>query len=715
MRWPDGIRAVSRAGALAIALAVAPIPTTTSRAAEGHAPQILPRDAHVALVADVDADGANELVRITASRSRGHLLDVWRYDGSAWSTVGDVTVPGLEPSGIDISGPGTEASALLDWREAGRSKVLVLARHGAPPSARDELPCCVDAFELVVQGEQVRLDPLPMEGDVADSMQAADVDGDGTDELVRVTSSFSGDHTTIDVLRWDGEAFRELTSVDVSGPMWGLMVGQTDGVAGSDVLIGPQPDGTLQRVAWVDGATVVDDAHLDLGERAEGSSVSAVIDEAMVVSLPDSLRIIRWPRGEEPMVTARRDGLVYPYPGIIGSGPTTLLAVQEAYFGGGIPPSPLVLFDLALERVGSVAPSPEAIELSDLVSTQVTPSRGLARYPYPYIGQYRGARAEDPARFVWSGTLIEPGAVGGYQAEPISPMAGVSPIGLAGPADAWVALAGIYLASGSVAWLFPADVPDGFGTITMARADDLAGPGAAETTVTLVDAVVVAQRADGAVELMAGAERFRVVVEAPEGSWVTAWNGRQAQELAVTAPSTTLTIDAPNRPEGENTLLRASLLVVTPDGRVDTFEWDGTFIREAPELAVGAATDAFELSATVAGTTGPHATISIDGRQVPVGADGGFTARVDARPWPHHVVVTARDPLGNEVSERLEVVGLYDYRGLPWIAIVGVATVGAGATLFMRSPRRRLQEAPTSGDGRLEELDPLETVSLDGR
>jgi hypothetical protein len=713
---------ITRAGAIPSAAAVAllsvsvlaPAPTS---AAEEHPPQVLPGDAHAALVADLDADGANELVRIVATRARGHTVEAWRHEGGAWRPYRSETIPGLEASSLRADTVRRNASsALLSWRVAGQSRVVVLARSAANATEPGPHPCCVDAFELVAKPGWLELVPLVMEGDVADWFQAGDLDGDGTDELIRVTTTPQGDEGTLDVLRWDGAAFRQLFSLPSMEAVWGMIVGQTDGVAGADLIIGPAPEGDLQRIAWVDGELVVDAAHLDLGERLEGGSIAAVVDGALVLSMPDSLRVLRWSRGAAPITTARQDGLVYPYPGIVGSGATTLLAIQEAYFGPGIPSTPVVLYDLGLERVGTVQPNATATALSELVSTQMAPSREPARYPYPFIGSWPGARPTDPARLVWSGTLIEAGADGGFRTQPISPLAGVHPLGHAGPDDEWVALGGDYLWSGSAAYLWPAgDVPEGFGSTVMARAGSLIGTRGAGATVSLVDAVVVAERAAGP-ELMAPSDGFGVAVTAPPGSLVTAWNRSQVQQLTVTDSSITVTFDAPRRPDDENALLRTSLLVITPDGRVDTFEWTGTFIREPPELSMTATTDAFELSSTIAGVAGPHVSVTVDGRLVPVASDGSFSTRVDARPWPHAVVVTARDPLGNETLRRIEVVGIYDYRWLPWVPILAAATVGFGVALFVRSPRRRMQDAAQlTGDGRLEELDPLEGISLDRR
>jgi hypothetical protein len=107
----------------------------------------------------------------------------------------------------------------------------------------------------------------------------------------------------------------------------------------------------------------------------------------------------------------------------------------------------------------------------------------------------------------------------------------------------------------------------------------------------------------------------------------------------------------------------------------------------------------------------------VDGQAVLVGADGAFSTPVDAGLWPSTVLVSAIDPLGNEVVERVEVVGVFDYRGLPWAAIVTAATVSVGAVLFVRIPRRRAATGlvEQAGDGLLEELDPIDGTSFEER
>jgi hypothetical protein len=95
----------------------------------------------------------------------------------------------------------------------------------------------------------------------------------------------------------------------------------------------------------------------------------------------------------------------------------------------------------------------------------------------------------------------------------------------------------------------------------------------------------------------------------------------------------------------------------------------------------------------------------VDGVPAKLNTNGAFSVEVDAPIWPRDVVVVARDVLGNESVERLQVVGFLDYRGLPWAVIIGVATVAAGGFLFVRTPRRRERPVAAWDDGVLEEVD----------
>ena len=150
-----------------------------------------------------------------------------------------------------------------------------------------------------------------------------------------------------------------------------------------------------------------------------------------------------------------------------------------------------------------------------------------------------------------------------------------------------------------------------------------------------------------------------------------------------------------SREDDVNQQLEAVVLVMTPGGRGAVQHWTGTFVREPPELSVSASTDEMALSATVSGRAGPYSRVTANGVDLEADPEGRFAASIDAPIWPSQVVVTARDPLGNETTQLIEVVGVVDYRGLPWAAILIAATLVVGGVLFVRTPQRRAR-APRS-------------------
>ena len=93
-----------------LALIVSGLVPGATRAAEGA--EILPGDPHAAVVADVDGDGAADLVRVQVADARRHVVDAWSRDEGAWERIGSAPIPRLHPSGGDErSVPGTDASA----------------------------------------------------------------------------------------------------------------------------------------------------------------------------------------------------------------------------------------------------------------------------------------------------------------------------------------------------------------------------------------------------------------------------------------------------------------------------------------------------------------------------------------------------------------------------------------------------------------------------
>ena len=219
-----------------------------------------------------------------------------------------------------------------------------------------------------------------------------------------------------------------------------------------------------------------------------------------------------------------------------------------------------------------------------------------------------------------------------------------------------------------------------------------------------VELVGAAFAADGE-QLLSGPDGFAAVLDAPPGTLVLS-SGLGTESLEVGAVPLSVAFTHRGGDGESNSDFAYGLMAVLPDGRVLVEEWEGTVVREPPSLEATSATSTFELGARVAGTASPYAEVAVDGRPVEVGVDGAFEVAVDAPPWPVDVVVVARDPLGNETSSSVQVIGFVDYRGLPWLPIIGLMTALVGAYALLRVPRRRAGPAPAwAGDGTLEEIE----------
>lgn len=687
-------------------------------AADEAATQLLPGDAQSAVVVDLDTDGVNELVRIVADDEDAthRVVEAWGYRDDGWQLIGSAPIPKIDPTGADTGNVLVDdASGLIVSRADGRAGVLVLVSCCGAQPAEEMRTCCLAAFELVRTADAVALEARLVNGRPADLVQVIDIDADGTDELMRSATSGSGETGEIEVLRRDGDAFTSVYQATTQGWMAGIISGDSDGVAGQDIIIGPTPDGNLRRIAWADGSLRAEEASIDLGERSEGY-ITSVARDAILLSLPNQLQLVRWPRGGQPVRTARIAGLTYPYGGIVESGSSAIIAVQAAGTGMGAPTQTLGIYDLDLRELGQIEMSPISARVERLINASQT-SRNWERYLFSYSGPLEAASPGAPHEFVWGGVLVRPGGGDGYLAQPIAPLLGLQSIGAAGPDDGWVVLSSGYSNTGGVAYLYAGFVPPGFGRISLAPIEQVLRPDGVAPVIELRNAVSVGSAADDVTQLVADREGFEVVVRAPVGSWVVAFDGRSIDELTVDRAPLIVEIAPPpsGRQDDEDKPIDASLIVATPDGHATVVEWTGTFVSGLPALSVSGRTEAFAFGATLEGTVGPHTTVSVDGRPVAIDADGGFVLSVEAGPWPRDVLVSARDPLGNEVLERLEVLGVFDYRGLPWAAIVAAATVGVGAVLFVRIPRRRLPATDAAGDGRLEELDPIDGTDFGKR
>jgi hypothetical protein len=141
------------------------------------------------------------------------------------------------------------------------------------------------------------------------------------------------------------------------------------------------------------------------------------------------------------------------------------------------------------------------------------------------------------------------------------------------------------------------------------------------------------------------------------------------------------------------------------------------YAAPAIALAPSILTPPWPMVATIQGVTEPGTVLDVDDQPVDVAADGSFSVRRALPPWPQRLELRARDLAGNERVIRADVVGGFDYRRLPWIAIVVAGVLAwaavAGARTLRRSPAPRpvaaSPDAPT-----LEDLDPASSRPREG-
>jgi hypothetical protein len=704
-----GIRGRGAFG-MVLALAVALVATSTVAATDDRT-VVLPGTTLTAFAVDLDGDGDREIVRITEEDGTDHELDAWRHDGAGWSTLGSTPVPLVDPGPEDRPGSRVDAFALLTWQTDGRERILVLSAISdqSDPFAST---CCLELSEVGLTSDgRTETRFLQDVGGGAQYLQAADVDGDGSDDLIlhdaRIGDTPVDESASMTVLRWSGTRFEPIFARTDPIFLQGVMVGETDGLAGDDLIFGPSTDGRLHRLGWADGVLTEDVTPVDLG-GPDGGWILGIAGGAIVLALVNAVSVLRWNRDESATEVSRTTPLLNPSFTVLGDGPDAVLMNNDIFaFDTGLPPTTTV-YDLALRPLGEVASTPGTEAFWELVTGRLTGGSGnVQRSLYPYSGPLHGGLDGRDA-YVASGVLIQPGGPNGFETRPMSSLIGVQPIGVAGPDDEWVVLGDTFGAMPGTAYLPWGGVPFGWGRLAIVPVDQLLRPdGEVEiASIALRNAVETGRDGD-ATTLLADGEGFQATVSAMPGTTVLVVNGSRIEEHDVGEEPVVVEI-RPRRSVSDEPLneeFEAMLLVVGPDGRGSTERWTGTFVRESPELSVSAATDGLSLSATLDGRASPGSSVTANGLAVETDAGGRFAISVDAPIWPSQIIVAARDPLGNEVTELVEVVGVVDYRGLPWAAIMVVATLTVGGVLYVRTPRRRPTASVPGDDGCLEELE----------
>jgi hypothetical protein len=290
----------------------------------------------------------------------------------------------------------------------------------------------------------------------------------------------------------------------------------------------------------------------------------------------------------------------------------------------------------------------------------------------------------------------------------VAALPGIWPIGVFGPDGARMALAtATRFDAERTGGRLTAEAPIEPISVTVAATDDVlraeVDGGALEPTVN----GAIAEQRSAVRPLLLARDSFAVEFAGPPGSSVALENGNPddlRQVLIGGRGIVELTIEPPS-PEGVgDEVFSARLQVVTPSGHGYVARWEVQILREPPAVVATTPVAPLSFSVPVRGRTDPGATVLIDGLPVAVRADGRFDGAVQAGLIPRDVRIQVTDRVGNSAQHTLSVVGFLDFRRLPWIPVVAVLTVLAGAILYLRVPRPR-RPAARGDDATFEEID----------
>ena len=647
-----------------------------------------------ALAADLDADGAPELVRLVGGDGESVVAEAWRDGAEGWITVGELVVVPERPSGdrADVDYIGRPVRLLLRHVN-GRDRVTLVRqpRYAEPGTGSED--CCLVLDDLVVRDGALALARVAEPAASVDAVFAIDLDGDGTDELVTARSlpPLAGISypTEARVYRWAGPAFAEpvTTELPIGSGDTPFILGDSDGLRGAELaIVSTVGRPALFRISLDDGDFLrVESAGLAVTDAlavpVEGGRGVAVVGPVV------GLAVMSWPRGAEPdppvgelpMENARMLGLTE----IRGEPRLVVHGTDSTSF-----------HVLALPELG-----PSSTEMTPTVAAWTHASGPVG----PYAGIIPGGGPGGEPAVIVAGRVLGTG-------DPPSDatLAGAQPIGLVGQGRAWLAIQHGPMSFGP---LDPAggrlDAPNRQvnASVTLAPLNSAlrreADRGVLEPEVRSATTL-----ADGALAM--SADGFVAVIEAPPGSRVyVAPSDPSALGPAHVVPrSGELEVTVPPPSADGSSRFRAALTVVTPAGDSYLASWGVVVLDGPPPLGATTDTPLGSAEVEISGSTAPYATLSVGGKRVAIDADGRFTTTVSLPPWPTEIVVVAVDPLGTEARLSLTGIGVFDYRSLPWIPICAVLLGIAAMVLYLRVPRARAAPQTASEAGTVEELEP---------
>ena len=664
---------------------------------------VLPEaEVYQAVVADLDGDGAREIVRLVAGERTAIEAEAWGEERGEWALLGQIEVAPPAPVGgagvINYAG----APVRLIVRHAGGRDLVTVVRQPVFREPDLDAECCLLIGDLRLD-DRLRLIDLVDPAFSVEAVFAIDMDGDGIDELVTTRSlpplgdiSFP---TQANVYRWTGDDFSPpvTTRIQVGSGDLPFVLGDSDGGPGDELgVITRLSTGRLYRIALRPGDALDTE---DAGIAATDARAVPIGDGRgiAVVERAGTVTVHEWPAGG---LGVQVGSAIVPDGAIIG---TVTVGIED--------------------RLMVRQPTPEALHALLLPDLTFTRARGITRSPAaaafafgpiaPYVGLVPGGGPDGKEQIIFEGQVMP---VDTFDDAPFPPggtafvpaMAGAQPIGLAGR-EPWLVLLHTRLSAA------PLDPAGGL------LAPPLAAPASAISLVPYAQFVGQPEEDSGQLEppvvdaipldergtLAVGADGFTVRLEAPAGSrvYLAEPDPSVVASIDVVPDSGSLDLRILPQPVASVGRQRVSLAVVSPGGRSYLATWDVRLLTEAPSIDASVSTP-LGSGALVEGRAAPYATVTVGGTAVPVDEEGRFAASVDVPPWPTDVVIAATDPVGNVGTFSVSAVGFFDYRALPWIPIVVVLVAVAGIVLYLRVPHLRPQPRAAGDDSELEEVEP---------
>lgn len=654
-------------------------------------------------VADLDRDGAREIVRLVRGEDEAVLAEIWGMQAGEWRLRGapvEVVPPSRIGTRIDPVYQSTPVR-LLVRRVAGADHVTVASQpHFEEIDAGP--PCCLVLHDLELRGGSAVRREVSGPSDFATSVIVIDFDGDGTDELLSTESlPPAGDISypiEARVHRWADDAFAPPTetSLPVGSGDSPFALGDSDGLPGAEA-------GIISTI----GAPGLFRLRLIAGDRLELDAAGLTADQAIAVPLGEErglavvgpvvgLLVASWPPGTSIAAPA-------------ATSPLTDARIVGGVEVGGLPRLVIHARDSDAIHLLSV---PGLLPPQGTTITRSPAAAALAGLPLePFSGPLPGGGSDGKASVIHAGRLI-PALTDADRTGTalVGSLAGAEPVGLVGEGRDR-----IVLHHGPVgrpapdadggALVVPALLDQGWTSIApfeltrQAEADD------GDLDPSLRDAI----RLDASGALAVGPGGFIAEVAAPPGSRVAVLEfDPSVIGVPIVVPDSG-TVDVPFVPPTvatESPRYQAAMQVITPAGHAHLARWDVRVLTVPPPVDVAIATPFGSGSVELRGRTTRFATVRVDGAAVEVSAGGRFSAAVHLPPWPTGIVVEVSDPFGNTTRQTVSGIGFFDYRGLPWVPITASLVAAVGVVLFLRVPRSTAFSRRADDDAVLEELEP---------